>query len=156
MPWHDVHLRIKGPSARDVACNFIERWNHHKRELNCQHSPYLLPKQVPLSRRGNMKCQILRSIGKWSCGCRDAEHSILEAYRYCIRSAKHFIYIENQYFISDAGGGGIENNISGCLIERISRAISNNENFRCIVILPVHPEGKQCYFYMVQCLKLLD
>jgi phospholipase D1/2 len=26
-PWQDVHLRIVGPSAFDVACNFIRRWN---------------------------------------------------------------------------------------------------------------------------------
>ena len=29
------------------------------------------------------------------------------------------LFSENQYFISDAGGGGIENNISGCLIESL-------------------------------------
>jgi phospholipase D1/2 len=27
MPWHDIHTRITGPSARDVSQNFIERWN---------------------------------------------------------------------------------------------------------------------------------
>ncbi len=27
MPWQDIHSRIEGPSARDVAQNFVERWN---------------------------------------------------------------------------------------------------------------------------------
>jgi len=27
MPWHDVHSRLEGPSARTVVRNFIERWN---------------------------------------------------------------------------------------------------------------------------------
>jgi hypothetical protein len=27
MPWHDIHMAVSGIAARDVAFNFIERWN---------------------------------------------------------------------------------------------------------------------------------
>jgi phospholipase D1/2 len=25
-PWHDIHAKVEGPAAVDVAINFIERW----------------------------------------------------------------------------------------------------------------------------------
>lgn len=25
-PWHDIHARVEGPVAWDVALNFVERW----------------------------------------------------------------------------------------------------------------------------------
>ena len=27
MPWHDVHCAVNGEAARDIAINFIQRWN---------------------------------------------------------------------------------------------------------------------------------
>lgn len=45
--------------------------------------------------------QILRSASSWSSGV-ETEQSILAAYLDCIQSAKHFLYIENQFFISNA------------------------------------------------------
>ncbi|KAG2382828.1 hypothetical protein C9374_004795 [Naegleria lovaniensis] len=32
-PWHDVHCCVSGLLARDVAMNFIERWNHHTKPI---------------------------------------------------------------------------------------------------------------------------
>ena len=32
-PWHDVHCCVSGLLARDVAVNFIERWNHHTKPI---------------------------------------------------------------------------------------------------------------------------
>ncbi len=34
MPWHDVHMKVEGPSARDVERNFIQRWNAHRKSYN--------------------------------------------------------------------------------------------------------------------------
>ncbi|KAL3632230.1 Phospholipase D zeta 1 [Castilleja foliolosa] len=45
MPWHDVHCTIWGPSCRDIARHFIQRWNHAKRNkaLNEEKIPLLMP-----------------------------------------------------------------------------------------------------------------
>jgi phosphatidylserine/phosphatidylglycerophosphate/cardiolipin synthase-like enzyme len=67
-----------------------------------------------------MNCQILRSASNWSCGLdKKDENSILKAYYNLIDNAKHYIYIENQFFISksftdeeyDSTGGTISSNI---------------------------------------------
>ena len=50
-----------------------------------------------------VQCQVLRSACSWSLGTRDElkEASIHTAYIEAIANAKHFIYIENQFFISN-------------------------------------------------------
>jgi len=49
-----------------------------------------------------MKHQILRSASMWSIGLEHdkPEHSIWNAYLHLIESAKEYIYIENQFFLS--------------------------------------------------------
>lgn len=44
--------------------------------------------------------QVVRSVSKWSAGVDETEASIFSAYVDLIRQAKHFIYIENQFFIT--------------------------------------------------------
>ena len=44
--------------------------------------------------------QILRSSSEWSAGNTNTENSILQAYLDKISNAKHYIYIENQFFIT--------------------------------------------------------
>lgn len=31
MPWHDIQMYVDGLAARDLAWNFVQRWNHHKK-----------------------------------------------------------------------------------------------------------------------------
>jgi len=59
--------------------------------------------------------------------------------------AEHFIYIENQYFISSVGSGPefeIANGIGQAILNRISWAIRNKRKFKVVLVLPVHPEGE--------------
>ena len=55
---------------------------------------------------------MLRSVGGWSIGCDpyQKEQSIHEAYLSLIHNAQHFIYIENQFFISAVEGSLIVKN----------------------------------------------
>jgi hypothetical protein len=48
-----------------------------------------------------IKCHLLRSAAKWSVGLdKKDESSILNAYHHLIDNSKHYIMIENQFFIS--------------------------------------------------------
>ena len=51
----------------------------------------------PRGNQGTVNAQIVRSSADWSSGIL-LEHSIQNAYIEIIRNAKHFVYIENQFF----------------------------------------------------------
>ena len=88
---------------------------------------------------GNCDCQLLRSGGSWSLGLEDPETSIHTAYLHLIDSADHYIYIENQFFISSTAGRPVRNQIAQALVERIKVAAEKKEKFRVIVVLPLLP-----------------
>ena len=48
----------------------------------------------------NFRIQALRSVCNWSIGLSNTERSILEGYYKLIDNSKHYIYIENQFFIT--------------------------------------------------------
>ncbi|XP_048844406.1 phospholipase D1a [Brienomyrus brachyistius] len=150
MPWHDIASVVHGKAARDVARHFIQRWNFTKimkpkyRSLSY---PFLLPKshstanelshQVPGC--VNTKVQVLRSASDWSAGIKYHEESIHNAYVQVIAKSKHFIYIENQFFISCADNRQVHNKIGEAIIERIIRAYKENKKFRVYVVTPLLP-----------------
>ena len=69
----------------------------------------------------------------------ETEKSIQNAYLEMIKRAKHFIYIENQFFVSNSSGKPVSNQIAEALVERICRAIEENENFRVVIVIPLMP-----------------
>ncbi len=89
---------------------------------------------------GTCRIQVLRSVGKWSIGTK-TESSILNSYIEAIHNSHRFIYIENQFFIGSNAGDGVQNSIPQALVERIIRAYESKQDFRVIVIIPLHPNG---------------
>eukprot|EP01122_Echinamoeba_exundans_P003172 TRINITY_DN1330_c0_g3_i1.p1 TRINITY_DN1330_c0_g3~~TRINITY_DN1330_c0_g3_i1.p1 ORF type:complete len:643 (+),score=130.22 TRINITY_DN1330_c0_g3_i1:288-2216(+) len=85
----------------------------------------------------SVTCQVIRSISQWS-GSTRTENSIHAAYINAINNAEHFVYFENQFFISGTAPG-VANGIGQALVERISLAIKNKQKFR-VVILTTQPE----------------
>ncbi|KAJ1781256.1 hypothetical protein LPJ62_005895, partial [Coemansia sp. RSA 2167] len=149
MPWHDVHMAMIGQPARDVARHFIQRWNFIKssKGMAKTHMPFLMPKgeysaaRNDLQYRGTCRTQLLRSSAEWSMGI-SKESSIHTAYCEMIRDAKHFIYIENQFFVSNAredAGYTIKNRIAEALVDRIKRAHRRQEKFFVVVVIPLMP-----------------
>ncbi|KAF9576193.1 hypothetical protein EC968_010316 [Mortierella alpina] len=149
MPWHDVSLGVAGQPARDIARHFVQRWNFVKREkgMKKSHMKFLTPKGEFVSTRnetgwtGSQKVQLLRSSTLWSQGV-DMERSIQEAYLTSIDNAEHFIYIENQFFVTLAtenGNPDIKNKIGIALVNRILRAHQEGKKFRVIVVMPLMP-----------------
>jgi phospholipase D1/2 len=73
--------------------------------------------------------------------------SILEAMTHCIRSAKGYIYIETQFFVSDCGAdihgtnAPAKNKILMELSMKICQAIYAEQPFHVWLVLPEQPEG---------------
>ncbi|CAG8454479.1 1850_t:CDS:10 [Ambispora gerdemannii] len=158
--------RIKDfADVQDVAKHFIERWNFIKKEKaeNRPEVKVLVYKSdaqhdredPPQARNykyfgtdiqahhynGTVNIQILRSSSKWSHGI-ETEKSIQNAYLDTIKNAKHFIYIENQFFITatkESEKFPVKNLIGKAIVERVLRAAKNNERFRIIVCMPLLP-----------------
>ncbi len=74
-------------------------------------------------------------------GIKKTEHSILNAYLDLIKKAEHFIYIENQFFITTTNPAkdDVKNTIGLALAERIIRAHQANQSFKVYVFLPLLP-----------------
>lgn len=87
-----------------------------------------------------MSCQIVRSSAKWSHGT-ETEHSIADAYAAIIRDSEHFVYIENQFFITATGDKQkpVKNQIGAAIVERIVRAAKAGEKYQMIIVIPSVP-----------------
>ncbi|XP_032473610.1 phospholipase D2 isoform X2 [Phocoena sinus] len=148
MPWRDVGVVVHGLPARDLARHFIQRWNFTKTtkaKYKIPRYPYLLPKststanQLPFMLPG-VQCatvQVLRSVDRWSAGT--LENSILNAYLHTIRESQHFLYIENQFFISCSDGRTVLNKVGDEIVDRILKAHKQGQCFRVYMLLPLLP-----------------
>ena len=114
--------------------------------------------------------QVLCSASMWSMGLLQKEDSIQNAMKEAIDKSEHFIYIENQFFLSLAGkrddprdedtklengkrcmhcrkdedtkllNREPENDIGSALFRRLERAIRKGRKFKAVIVLPLLPE----------------
>ena len=99
----------------------------------------------------NFKIQALRSVSNWSIGKEMTERSILQGYYKLIDNAKHYIYIENQFFITksfseqerlDSGlrlNDLVQNEIGLHIRTRIERAYEEKADFKVFICIPLLP-----------------
>ncbi|SNX81686.1 probable SPO14 - phospholipase D [Melanopsichium pennsylvanicum] len=150
MPWHDVGLQLVGQPARDLCRHFIQRWNFLLRIKNhTRQMPFLVPppdftpeELQKYGLTGTCEVQICRSAGPWSLGTQNKiEHSIQNAYLKSIQMSDHFVYIENQFFVTSTvmEGNKIENKIGEALVSRIVRAHREGAPWRAVVVIPLIP-----------------
>ncbi|GAC95524.1 phospholipase D active site motif containing protein [Pseudozyma hubeiensis SY62] len=150
MPWHDVGLQLVGQPARDLCRHFIQRWNFLLRIKNhTRQMPFLVPppdftpeELQKYGLTGTCEVQICRSAGPWSLGTANkVEHSIQNAYLKSIQMSDHFVYIENQFFVTSTvmEGNKIENKIGEALVSRIIRAHREGTPWRAIIVIPLIP-----------------
>lgn len=150
MPWHDISMQVIGQPARDLTRHFVQRWNYILRQRKpTRPTPFLLPPPdfnpadlEALGLDGTCEVQLLRSAGPWSLGTPNkTEHSIMNAYVKMIEESEHFVYMENQFFISscETEGATVYNKIGDALVERIARAAKNDEAWRAIIVIPLMP-----------------
>ncbi|EGZ25744.1 phospholipase D-like protein [Phytophthora sojae] len=115
--WMDGHIRIHGPAAKDVANNFVARWNSDY--LPCQGLDddlldFKNPKYESIAPLDYASSNTTASLGKqsvqitrtFSCLYEHykefaprGETSLFQARIKAIKNAKNFIYIEDQYFV---------------------------------------------------------
>ncbi|ODV80433.1 phospholipase D, partial [Suhomyces tanzawaensis NRRL Y-17324] len=149
MPWHDVHMVTSGKVARDLARHFVQRWNYLLRQKRpSRFTPLLTPpsdltdEEVEhLGLNGTCEVQLIRSSGSWSLGLKEHEQSIQNAYLKLIETSEHFVYIENQFFITSCfiDGTEIKNRIGDALVDRIIKAHNEGTNWRAIIVIPLMP-----------------
>ena len=147
--FYDKFVKDVGSSAKKNETNWF------KRMLGQQTEEKKLETNVPkvnFFQKGiKSNVQVLRSAYKWSVGIGKKENSILQAYYQLIDSAKHYLYIENQFFVSRAFDDEeradcphalsdvVENLIAYHIRKRIERAYYNKEKFRVFVFIPLLP-----------------
>ena len=90
--------------------------------------------------QGTVHAQIVRSSADWSSGIL-TEQSIQNAYCQVIRAAKHFVYIENQFFITATGDkqAPIHNLIGKAIVDACISADKEGRKFKVIAIIPTIP-----------------
>ena len=124
MPWQDLHLKVQGPAVSDLASNFVLRWN----SANGQRLRLPLPAEPKTyAKAGGCSVQMLRSashvmveaeLKSMANADKPRVHGsfghnhIHHAYVRLIEQAEHFIYIENQFFVSAYGDTGYGDGVS--------------------------------------------
>lgn len=149
MPWHDVHMVTAGEPARDLSRHFVQRWNYLLRQKRpSRYTPLLTPPpdldpemMEKLKLGGTCDIQLLRSAGSWSLGLQAPEDSIHQAYLKLIEKSEHFVYIENQFFVTSCfiDGTEIKNRIGDALVDRIIRAHKEDKAWKAIIVIPLVP-----------------
>jgi phospholipase D1/2 len=114
MPWQDVHCKIEGPAVVDLTLNFVMRWH-----ITSSKTKLPLPELLECPIENKCLVQVLRSA---PLAMRNLEYAkldtktkekiakpskcqsdIFEAMLTIIDKAQHYIYIENQFFVSEFG-----------------------------------------------------
>lgn len=175
-PWHDIHCRLEGAVAWDVLYNFEQRWRKQVGEdglfpLSKLEQITVRPSPVTtLEDPETWNVQLFRSIDGGAAAFpfpekpREAadrglitaknsliDRSIQDAYINAIRRARHFIYIENQYFIGSSFDWAAKdikvedinalNLIPKELSLKIVSKIEAGERFTVYIVIPLWPEG---------------
>ncbi|KAJ7848734.1 hypothetical protein B0H14DRAFT_2356604, partial [Mycena olivaceomarginata] len=127
--WHQVRHRYK------------QRWLGYPEEDEVEEPDYA-KRETP-----GMRVQVVRSVSDWSHGVL-TEHSIQNAckalppatYPPSLREAEHFIYIENQFFISSTyDNDEVKNQIAGALVKCIIRAAQAGEKIQRTQVIVTIP-----------------
>ena len=140
-PLHDVHTRIMGPAAAKLCRIFVERWHDHP-ESDGKNA---VPKEVaePGFRPEAMLVQVPRTYpdGHQNSGiepsgyafARFGEQTLKGAVLHGIKTAREFIYLEDQYLVDMAISDALKDalpNLKKLIILICATDLINNELFQ--------------------------
>ena len=114
-PLHDVHCRVIGPSVHDLLTTFINRWRHHPDHTARDRSKGALrglrePRPAPVASVTTSTASVPRSCSVAIARTFRPRHRVPGIVRECdiralllasIGAAQKFIYMEDQYLISE-------------------------------------------------------
>jgi phosphatidylserine/phosphatidylglycerophosphate/cardiolipin synthase-like enzyme len=117
--WHDVATRLEGPIVADVDEHFRLRWHELTDET--------LEPPPPPQRAGDVTVQLVCTVAedmydRVPCG----DFRILESYLRALRSARSYVYIENQFLWAPE------------VVEILADKLRNppSPDFRIVIVLP--------------------
>jgi phosphatidylserine/phosphatidylglycerophosphate/cardiolipin synthase-like enzyme len=127
--WHDVGTRIEGPAVADVANHFIMRW----REVSGEQLPVPVV-ALPVAAEHASTVQVVRTVAEdMYDAVPKGDFRILESYVRALRSAKSYIYLENQFLWSPE--------IVEILTDKLAHPPA--DDFRLVVLLPARANNGQ-------------
>lgn len=123
-PRQDYMTIVIGEAVADVQANFVERWNHCI-DQKCDYYQHAtkLPRPQPSAGFSTVPAQVSRTMPHYPPSP-TGENGIYVTYQNAIRRAKNYVYIEDQYFRSQA------------LASDIALACKKNRKLRVIVVTP--------------------
>ncbi|KAI8631907.1 phospholipase D/nuclease [Xylariaceae sp. FL1651] len=131
-------IMLRGREGQDEDLVGVQRPKHPVGDYVLH--PFMPLETKNLNNRGTVHAQIVRSSADWSSGIL-TDHSIQNAYKEVIRNAQHYVYIENQFFITATGDqqSPIHNQIGRAIVEACVRAGKEGRKFRVIIVIPAVP-----------------
>ena len=146
--FYDTFVKNVGQNAKTNQSSWFKNFLGQPEEKQLETNVV----NVNFFRKGiQSRVQVLRSACKWSVGIGKKENSILHGYYHLIDHSQHYIYIENQFFVSTAFSEEergecdyalsdiVENRIAFHIRHRIERAYHEKKKFRVFVFIPLLP-----------------
>lgn len=129
---------LEGREGEDEDLVGVQRPKHPMGDYVKHPLSPLATKNLP--NRGTVHAQVVRSSADWSSGIL-TDHSIQTAYSEIIRAAEHYVYIENQFFITATGEhqSPIHNTIGRAIVDAVVRAGKEGRKFKIIIVIPAIP-----------------
>ena len=149
-PYHDVHARVEGPAARDVALSFEQRWSRD----GTGPVAFATPQAADLGTPGDVAAQIARTYYRPASATRalpyapNGDRTIADTLLRAIDAAREFIYIEDQYFTAAPE-----------FQERLVGKVADREIGALVVVLPAigdQPFGEMVRSGFIADLKAAD
>jgi len=143
-PWHDVHVRLRGPVVADIQRNIAQRWTEVARRHSASDWPSQLPADPAPAVLGGVTAQVVRTIPPQTYAfAPDGIATIKQLYLRTLAQARHYVYIENQYLwpevfrgLDTLSWGGKSQDILDVL-EAMASALARGVHIA--ITLPDHP-----------------
>ena len=149
-----TNIKNKVKDVKDIYEDYKNNHINKKKKMSIRQKAFLKEdgQQKDQTISMDFNIQALRSVCEWSIGKSKTERSILKGYYKLIDEAKHYIYIENQFFITKSFSEDerninsklnlnkiVQNEIGLHIRARIERAYEEKSNFKVFICIPLLP-----------------